>query len=168
FTNYYGSLSRYRAGLASKEDFLRSVAGAIAGVEQTEARNYVSPAEASTSTWLCYDTPCAFQISYYTQGHNLATLLDLSIRHDSAGAHDLDELMRTLYNDFFKRGRGFTTKDFVAATSRLAGRDYSNFFSRYVMGTDVPSYDQIFGYAGYRVEKNSNGIRSLCFAFNLY
>jgi predicted metalloprotease with PDZ domain len=167
FTNYYSALSRYRAGLGSKEDFLRSVGGAISGVEQNPARNYVSPAEASTSTWLCYDTPCAFQISYYTQGQNIAALLDLSIRRDSAGAHDLDELMRTLYNDFFKRGRGFTTKDFVAATSRLAGRDYSNFFSRYVTGTDVPPYDEIFGYAGYRVEKQPNGIPSLGVAFNL-
>jgi predicted metalloprotease with PDZ domain len=166
FTSYYSSLSTYRAGLDSKEEFLRSVGRAIAGVEQNPARNYVSPAEASTSTWLCYDTLCAFQISYYTQGQNLAALLDLSIRRDSEGAHDLDELMRTLYNDFFKRGRGFSDKDFEAATSRLAGRDYSNFFSRYVTGTDVPPYDEIFGYAGYRVEKTSNGIPSLGVAFN--
>jgi predicted metalloprotease with PDZ domain len=166
FTSYYGALSTYRAGLGSKQDFLRSIGGAIAGVEQSPARNYLSPAEASASTWLCYDTLCAFQISYYSQGQNLAALLDLSIRRDSAGAHDLDELMRTLYNDFFKRGRGFSAKDLVTATSRLAGRDYSNFFSRYVTGTDVPPYDEIFGYAGYRVEKTPNRFPSLGGAFN--
>jgi predicted metalloprotease with PDZ domain len=156
FTNYYGALSRYRAGLSSKDEFLRSVADAIAGVEGNDARNYVSPADASTSTWLCYDTQCAFQISYYTQGQNLAALLDLSIRRDSAGLHDLDELIRTLYIGSFKRSRGFTGADFVAAASRLAGRDYSAFFRRFVTGTDVPPYDEIFGYAGYRVEKGVN------------
>ena len=93
-TNYYGALTRYRAGLSSREEFLLSVTDAIAGVEGNDARNYVSPADASTSTWLCYDVQCAFQISYYTQGQNLAALLDLSIRHHSAGEHDLDELMR--------------------------------------------------------------------------
>lgn len=159
FTNYYGPLSIYRAGLRSKDDFLRSVAGAIAAVEGNPARTYISPADASSSTWLCYDTPCAFQISYYTQGQNLAALLDLSIRHDSGGVHDLDELMRTLYADFYKRGRGFTADDFVAAASRLGGRDYSDFFRRFVNGTEVPPYDEIFGYAGYRVEKTPNGYR---------
>lgn len=156
FTNYYGALSRYRAGLSSREEFLRSITDAIAGVEGNDARNYVSPEDASTSTWLCYDTQCAFQISYYTQGQNLAALLDLSIRRDSAGAHDLDELMRTLYNGSYKRGRGFSGADIVAAASRLAGRDYSEFFRRFVTGTQVPPYDEIFRYAGYRVEKGAN------------
>jgi len=109
FTDYYGSLSRYRAGLGSKEDFLRSAANAISATEQNPARNYVSPAEASMSTWLCYETACAFQLSYYVAGHNLAALLDLSIRHDSAGTHDLDDLMRSLYADLYKH----------AAASRL-------------------------------------------------
>ena len=166
FTSYYSALSVFRAGLDSKEDFLRSVGRAIAGVEQNPARSYVSPAGASTSTWLCYDTPCAFQISYYTQGQNLAALLDLSIRRDSGGAHNLDDLMRTLYNDSFKRGRGFSAKDLESAASRLAGRDYGKFFSRYVTGTEVPPYDEIFGYAGYGLEKSPNRFPSLGVAFS--
>jgi predicted metalloprotease with PDZ domain len=166
FTNYYGGLSSYRAGLRSKDDFLGSVARAIAGVEQNDARHYISPADSSTSTWLCYDTPCAFQVSYYTQGQNLAALLDLSIRHDSAGARGLDDLMRSLYIDLYKRGRGFTSNEVVARASRLAGRDYSGFFRRFVMGTDVPPYDEFFGYAGYRVEKTPNRLPWLGIAFN--
>jgi predicted metalloprotease with PDZ domain len=166
FTNYYGSLSTYRAGLRQKEDFLQSVAGAAGGVEGNEARGYVSPADASVSTWLCYDTPCAFQISYYTQGQNLGALLDLSIRHDTDNAHSLDDLMRALYTDFYKRGRGFTPDDFVADASRLAGRDYRDFFTRYVVGTQVPPYDQIFGYAGYRLDKSARKVPYLGVAFN--
>jgi predicted metalloprotease with PDZ domain len=153
FTNYYGELARYRAGLRSREDFLQVVAGAVGGVESNDARAFISPSDASTSTWLCYDTSCAFQISYYTQGQNLGALLDLSIRHDSNGAHDLDEVMRALYNERYKRNRGFTPEDFIGEVSRLAGHDYHDFFRRYVTGTEVPNYDEIFGYAGYRLEK---------------
>jgi predicted metalloprotease with PDZ domain len=166
FTNYYGGFSNYRAGLRSKDDFLGSVARAIARVEQNPARQYISAADASTSTWLCYDTPCAFQISYYTQGQILAALLDLSIRRDSAGAHGLDDLMRSLYTELYKRGRGFTPNDVLESSSRLAGRDYSNFFRRFVTGTDVPPYDEIFGYAGYRVEKTPNRFPWLGITFN--
>lgn len=166
FTNYYGSLSTYRAGLRQKEEFLQSVAGAAGGVEGNEARGYISPSDASVSTWLCYDTPCAFQISYYTQGQNLGALLDLSIRHDTNNARSLDDVMRALYTDFYKRGRGFTADDFVNAFGKLAGRDYREFFTRYVVGTQVPPYDQIFGYAGYRLDKSARKVPYLGVSFN--
>lgn len=161
FTNYYGELARYRAGLRTREEFLQAVAGAVAGVEQNPARAFISPSDASTSTWLCYDTPCAFQISYYTQGQNLAALLDLSIRHDSSDAHNLDDVMRALYDERYKRGRGFTADDFIADVGKLAGHDYRDFFRRFVTGTEVPSYDQIFGYAGYRLDKATRRLPTL-------
>jgi predicted metalloprotease with PDZ domain len=90
FTNYYGSKSRYRAGLSTPENFLAGVAGAASGIENDEARNYISPAESSVSTWVGYDTPVAFGISYYTQGQNLGSLLDLSILNDTNGQRGLD------------------------------------------------------------------------------
>jgi len=167
FTSYYGALSTYRAGLRTKDDFLRSVGNAISTVEQTDARQYISPADASTSTWLCYDLPCAFQISYYAQGANLAALLDLSIRHDSGGTYGLDDFMRSLYTDFYKRGRGFKTEDLIATASRLTRRDYSAFFRRFITGTDMPPYDEIFSYAGYRVEKTPTTFPWLGVGFGL-
>jgi predicted metalloprotease with PDZ domain len=166
FTNYYGSLALYRASLRTREEFLQSVGGAVGGVEQNPVRVYISPSDASTSTWVGYDTPVAFGISYYTQGQNLGALLDLSIRHDSGGAHDLDEVMRTLYQNFYKHNRGFTPEDFIATTSRLAGRDYREFFRRYVTGTEAPPYDEIFGYAGYRLDKATNKLPYLGVSFN--
>ncbi|MDQ3907493.1 MAG: hypothetical protein M3268_04025, partial [Acidobacteriota bacterium] len=166
FTNYYGFLARYRAGLAGREEFLQSVARAAQGVEQNPARAFVSPSDASASTWLCYDTPCAFQISYYTQGQNLAALLDLSILHDTAGAHDLDDVMRALYQERYKKGQGFTPEDFVSTVNKIAGRDYADFFRRYVAGTEVPPYDQIFAYAGYRLDRATSRQAALGIGFN--
>ena len=153
FTNYYGSLAVYRAGLRSKEQFLESVSGAISGVESNEARAYISPANSSVSTWLGYDTPVAFSISYYTQGQNLGALLDLSIRHDTAGRASLDDVMKALYREFYQRGKGFSTEDMIGIINRLTKRDYHDFYRRYVFDVEVPPYDTIMGYAGYRVEK---------------
>jgi predicted metalloprotease with PDZ domain len=152
FTNYYGNKARYRAGLMTPENFLNTVAGAASGIESDEARSYISPAESSVSTWVGYDTPVAFGISYYTQGQNLGALLDLSILNDTGGKRGLDDVMRALFTDFYKRGRGFTTEDMIGVIDRLTGRDYHEFFRRYVLGTEVPEYDRIFGYAGYRIE----------------
>lgn len=155
FTNYYGNVALLRAGLHNREQFIQAAAQAITGVESNEARHYIAPANASTSTWLGYDTPVAFGISYYTQGQNLGALLDLSIIHDTAGATGLDQVMRTLYNEHYKRNKGFTTEEMIAVINRLTKRDYHDFYKRYVWGVEVPPYDEIFAYAGYKSEKTS-------------
>jgi predicted metalloprotease with PDZ domain len=154
FTNYYGRVATYRAGIDTENEFLADTASAASGVENNDARNYISPANASVSTWVGYDAPVAFGISYYTQGENLAALLDLSIRNDTDGRSGLDEVMRALYNDFYKRGRGFTTADMISVINRITKKDYTEFYDRYVFGTDVPDYDRIFGYAGFRLERS--------------
>jgi len=153
FTNYYGVVGTYRGGVTSKENFLARVADAAAGIENTEARKYISPANSSVSTWAGYDTPVAFGISYYTQGQNLAALLDLSIRNDTDGRSSLDDVMRALFKDHYKKGKGFTTADMIGIINKLTKKDYNDFYNRYVFGTDVPDYDRIFGYAGYSFDK---------------
>jgi predicted metalloprotease with PDZ domain len=155
FTNYYGVRARYRAGLMTEKDFLASVASAATGVENTEAREYISPAESSVSTWVGYDSPTAFSISYYTQGQNLGALLDLSIRNDTDGRSSLDDVMRTLFSDFYKRGKGFTTEDMISIINRLTKKDYHDFYRRYIFGTEVPDYNKILGYAGYKFDKTA-------------
>jgi predicted metalloprotease with PDZ domain len=165
-TNYYGALAEYRAGAMTRARFLETVGGAAGGVESNEARKYISPADSSTSTWLGYDTPKAFDISYYTQGQNLGALLDLSIRHDSAGTRSLDDVMFTLYQEFYKRGRGFTTEDVITVINRFTRRDYRDFFRRYIAGVEVPPYDKIFGYAGYRFQKTTEQVARFGIGFN--
>lgn len=163
FTNYYGSLARYRAGVSTQENFLAGVGGTAGGIESEDARNYISPAESSVSTWAGYDTPVAFGISYYGQGQNLAALLDLSIRQDTNGAASLDDVMRALFNEHYKRGRGFTTEDMISIINRLTKKDYHPFYEKYVFGTEVPDYDRIFGYAGYALEKKTEQAPALGF-----
>jgi predicted metalloprotease with PDZ domain len=153
FTNYYANVATYRAGIITQKDFLDAAARAISGVENNPARGYISPAEASVSTWLGYDSPTAFGISYYTQGQNLGALLDLSILRDTNGKRSLDDVMRSLYKDFYLRDRGFTTEDMISEISLLTRKDYHDFYRRYVFGTEIPNYDEIFGYAGYKIEK---------------
>jgi predicted metalloprotease with PDZ domain len=156
FTNYYGAISLYRAGLRTRAQFLQSVEGAISGVEGNEARKHISPANASSSTWLGYDTPVAFGISYYTQGQNLGALLDLSIIHDTAGKSGLDDVMRALYRDYYQKDRGFSTEGMLSIIKNITKRDYNDFYRRYVWGVEVPPYDTILGYAGYKTEQTTS------------
>jgi predicted metalloprotease with PDZ domain len=161
FTNYYSSLASYRAGLKDARSFVDEVAKTIAEVEGNEARRYISASDSSTSTWIGYADPPPFSISYYTQGGNLAALLDLSIRHDTRGASGLDDVMRTLFTDFYQRGRGFSTEDLIRVINRITRNSYEGFFRRYISGTDVPPYETIFGYAGYQVERTTRKFPNL-------
>ena len=153
FTSYYTSLTSYRAGLKDARTFVGEMARGIGEVEGNEARRYISASDSSTSTWIGYNTPPPFSISYYSQGRNIAALLDLSIRHDTNGVSGLDAVMRTLFTDFYQRGRGFSTEDLIRIVNRITRSSYETFFNRYVSGTDVPPYETIFGYAGYQVER---------------
>lgn len=160
-TSYYDVLTTYRAGLNSDTAFMGALAGSIGYIEGNEARSYLSPSDASISTWLGYDTPTAFSISYYEQGAILGALLDLSILHDTRQARGLDDIMRALYTQYYQRGAGFTPSDLIRTVSAVAGRDYSDFFRRYVTGVEVPPYDSIFGNAGLRYERNEQVVGDL-------
>ncbi len=130
FTNYYGVVGTYRGGVTTKEQFLASAANAAAGVESSEARKYIPPASSSMITWVGYDTPQAFAISYYTQGQNLAALLDLSIRNDTNGAASLDDVFRFLYREHYQKNKGFTTNEMIAIINRISKKDYTDFFNQ--------------------------------------
>lgn len=164
FTNYYGVVGTYRGGVTTKEQFLASAANAAGGIENSEARKYIPPASSSMITWVGYDTPQAFAISYYTQGQNLAALLDLSIRNDTNGASSLDDVMRALYRDHYLKAKGFTTADMIGIINRITKKDYSDFYGKYVFGVEVPDYDRIFGYAGYKLEKKQDAAADFGFS----
>lgn len=163
FSEYYALVSTYRAGLRSRQTFLDQVADNIQNVEKNEARTYFSPAASSVAIWVNYGSGGMFRTDVYAQGQNLGALLDLSIRHDTAGQASLDDVMRGLYRDFYERGKGFSTEDMIGIINRLTHRDYHDFYRRYVSGVEVPPYDTIFGYAGYRVEETTRKTRMLGF-----
>jgi predicted metalloprotease with PDZ domain len=103
-------------------------------------------------------------VSYYRLGLVLGALLDLSILHDTRGTRGLDDVMRTLYREFYKLHRGFTPDDLVQTVSSVAGRDYSDFFSRFVNGTDLLPYDSILRFAGVEASETTT-IRGLIGGF---
>ena len=42
-------------------------------------------------------------------------MLDITIRTSSGGAKSLDDVMRYLYNEYYKKGRNYTPQDFQKA-----------------------------------------------------
>jgi predicted metalloprotease with PDZ domain len=151
-TDYYARINQHRAGSDTRDHFLRGVEEIISLQKNHEARPYHSPANTSMLTWIDYEVRRPFLPPLNMQGALLAMLLDLSIREDTSNAASLDDVMRSLYKDFYKRGRGFSTEDLIGIINKTTGRDYNDFFNRYVWGVEMAPYDKVLAYAGYRYE----------------
>ncbi len=144
-TDYYGILLLRRSGLISAEEYLGSLSSMIDDVQSKPGRFKMSVEEASFDAWIKQYKPdensVNSQISYYDKGHLIGLLLDLEIRKLSGGAKSLDDVMRYLYAEFYKKNRNYTPEDFQRAAELVAGASLDNFFTRYVRGREELDYN---------------------------
>lgn len=156
FTDYYANLFLRRAGLISEATYLETLATSIQRLQNTPGRLEMSAEEASFDAWIKYYRPdenaVNSQISYYEKGALLGLLLDLRIRGLTGGTRSLDDVMRYLYNEYYKKGRNYTPLDFQRACETIAGTTLEDFFRRYVHGRDELDYNQGFAVVGLRLE----------------
>jgi predicted metalloprotease with PDZ domain len=159
-TDYYTNRGRLRAGLMTADEYLEAEAQLLPFVQSVEAAKYISVEEASINTWFGGIGGGAqpFVVDYYSRGDTLGLLLDLSIRHDTNNKSSLDDVMRALYTNFYKKSRGFTTEDLIATINKLTGKDYHPFFEKYVGGTEALPYDQVLAYAGLSLTQTKNKV----------
>jgi predicted metalloprotease with PDZ domain len=169
FTQYYGIVMFHRAGFEDSPAFLRSLANTISTIENSPASKLMS-AEASSMEAPFIDAALHRQrtnlsntsFSYYLKGELIALNLDLIIRGKTKGRRSLDDVMRRAYDEFYVKspnasyylkGRGFTTEDFARVVSDVAGSDMSDFFARYIRGTEPLPYDDALASVGLRLVK---------------
>jgi len=155
-TDYYADLSLRRAGLISDGDFIGATARAIQQLQNTPGRLVQSVEESSFDTWVKFYRPdentINSQVSYYDKGAILGLLLDLEIRKRSNGAKSLDDVMRTLYTEFFKKNRNYTPADFQRICETAAGGSLEEFFAKYVRGKDELNYNAALEVVGLRLD----------------
>ena len=107
-------------------------------------------ADSSFDAWIKYyradeNTPNAV-VSYYAKGSLVGCALDLTLRR--AGVTSLDALMRELWKRYGERGLGVPEDGIPLLASELAGCDLSDFFARYVYGTEDPPLDDLLAEFG--------------------
>src|SRR5215216_2986208 len=157
-TDYYADLFLRRAGLITESEFLGATARSIQSLQNTPGRLVQSVEESSFDAWIKYyrqdENSVNSQISYYDKGAILGLLLDLKIRRRSNGAKSLDDVMRYLYAEFFKKDRNYTPQDFQKACELMAGSSLEDFFNRFVRAKEELDYNVAFEAAGLRLETN--------------
>jgi predicted metalloprotease with PDZ domain len=160
-TSYYESLLMRRAGIITDHEFLEEKASMIEQLQARPGRFETSLEEASMDAWIKYyrqdENSVNNQISYYDKGDIVSMMLDISIRTASGGAKSMDDVLRYLYNEFFKKGRNFTPEDFQKTAEMMAGRSLDDFFSKYVRGEGEIDYDGIVRSVGLKANVSEPG-----------
>ena len=155
-TDYYARLVLRRAGFISDKEFLKENAKAFQTLQNTPGRLVMSAEDASFDSWIKYyrqdENSVNSQVDYYDKGGILGLLLDLEIRRQSKEAKSLDDVMRYLYAEFYKRGRNYTPDDFQKACELMAGSSLEQFFAKYVRGREELDYDVALAAAGLRLD----------------
>jgi len=158
-TSYYEKLFVRRAGLMTDRQYLDAVARDFQNLQNTPGRLEQSAEESSFDAWIKQYRPdentVNSTISYYDKGSILGLLLDLEIRKRSGGAHSLDDVMRSLYRDFYEKGRNYTPEDFQRVAESAAGTSLEDFFKAYVRGREELDYNAALDVAGLRLDTSS-------------
>ena len=155
-TDYYARLVLRRAGLVSDKEFLKESARAFQNLQERPGRLVMSAEDASFDSWIKYyrqdENSVNSQVDYYDKGAILGLLLDLEIRRQSHNAKSLDDVMRYLYAEFYKKDRNYTPADFQKACELMAGASLEQFFAKYVRGREELDYDAALAAAGLRLD----------------
>ena len=157
FTSYYDELLLLRAGYYSQKQYRDKLQGTINYVEGSVGSRVQPLAHASYDAWIKAYRPnensANTTMSYYSRGQAIASLLDAKIIANTKGKKRLDHFMQHLYKKFYiKKDRGFTEDEFRNELSSFAKENLDEFFSRYINGTEIPPYKEVFEKIGVNVK----------------
>jgi predicted metalloprotease with PDZ domain len=162
-TNTYASYALVRTGLWTKAEFFEDLGDEITTLETRPASRWQSAEESSLTTWFdkyaLYGRP-EFSISYYNKGQLLGVGLDLVIRDATDNRASLDDVMRRLNQQYAQRRRFYADSQGVRMAAEEVIRqsrpdgvaDLSEFFRRYVAGTDELPYAEWLSIAGLKLK----------------
>lgn len=158
-TVYYEYLILKRAGISTEEDMLSSFRNNIMAFQTQPGRLYQSLQQASYNTWS--DGPFGRRdekenktISYYDKGPAVGLLFDFAIRHNTSNKKSLDDVMRTLYREYYqKKKRGFTEAELRKVIEQTAGGPLNELFD-YIYTTRELDYNKYLGYAGLTIDNS--------------
>lgn len=170
-TSHYENVLMRRAGLITDEKYLSDKAAIIQALQNRPGRFETSVEDASFDAWIKYyrqdENSINNQISYYDKGDLVNFLLDIEIRAASNGAKSLDDVMRYLYNEFYKKNKNYTPEDYQKIAEMMAGKSLNDFFEKYVRGTEEINYDEILNKIGLKLTTGEKGEKTAFLGGNL-
>jgi predicted metalloprotease with PDZ domain len=155
-TSYYTTLNLVRAGLWTKEKYFQDMAQKIAEFEAKPGKKLMSLEKASWDIILLPDNARDTTVSYYIKGAIVIFMLDLEMRRPTNNKKGLDDVLQYLNEHYAKKGVAYQNEELLQIINSITNSDLSNFYGRFISGTDDLPYDDIFGSAGLKLIVNKD------------
>ena len=143
-TCYYEYRLLREAGLATEDEGLELLSTYFACYAPYEGQRHQSLRQCSYDIWLNFmntdENERDVRVNYYFKGPIIGLLMDLDIRRKTSGQHSLDDVMRLLYQRFYRElHRGFTEDEFWGICQEVTGQPLTE-IRRLVETTDSIDY----------------------------
>ncbi|MDY7023866.1 MAG: M61 family metallopeptidase, partial [Cyanobacteriota bacterium] len=145
-TSYYDMVIPYRCGIFDAQGFFKALSKDLTRLQTIPGRKVQPLSESSWDAWIKLYRRDAnsdnSQISYYLKGQFVSFLLDLLIRERHSNRRSLDDVMRRMWNEFGQEEIGYTPEQLKQVIESVAETDLTDFFDRYIHGTDELPFNQ--------------------------
>lgn len=155
FTSYYDDLLLVRSGVISSQEYLDLLAQTITRHLKTLGRFKQTVTDSSFDAWTKYykqdeNTPNSV-VSYYVKGALVALCIDLKLRQLSDNQHSLDDVMRQLWQEYGKTGRGVQNQTVQQLCQALVQQDLSAFWQHCLYSTQELPFTELLQQQGVKV-----------------
>jgi len=101
------------------------------------------------------------KVSIYNEGAMLAWMMDVELLKSSDGERSLDDVMRTMYKRFGKRGEGYTAEDYwdICVDFGLSGLSYYRYELCEGTGDYLAMMEKTLNTLGWKLKWKSSGNR---------
>jgi predicted metalloprotease with PDZ domain len=137
-TTYYGDLFLVRSGVKDLDWYIDELNILFKRHFENYGRLNSSVAESSWDLWLDgYEAGIPHRkVSIYVKGALIALILDLKIILESNGEKSLDDVMRKLWTDFYKKDKGYSSEDYLKTAEEVIGYDLTDYSNKFISGCE--------------------------------
>jgi predicted metalloprotease with PDZ domain len=166
-TSFYDNLFLRRAGITNDKQYYEMLLNEINDVLPYTGYKYQSLEESSFDAWIKFyrrnENFYNSEISYYTKGALIALMLNLEIIKNTNGKRSLDDVMRSLWEDYKKDStKGFAGERIKEIAEQVSGKGLNEFWNKYIEGTEELPLKDYLSYAGLElVNENKDNDASL-------
>jgi predicted metalloprotease with PDZ domain len=156
-TTYYGDKLLFTSNIFSEDVYFKAFEDRLTKHLHSFGRYNLSVGDSSFDNWLDGYTPGApyRKTNIYDEGCMISFMLDVLIMKHSSNKNTLQTVMKNLYDNFYKKQKGYSEQDFTDSCSSAAGIDLQEFFTKYVYGLEAyePMLHECAGYIGVELQK---------------
>ncbi len=136
-TTFYGDWLLARSGVWNKELYFSELQLFLKRHFYNFGRWNMSVADSSFDLWLDgYVAGIPHRKgSIYVEGAVACMILDLEIRQAADNQHNIDNVLKLLWERFGKRQIGYTATDYISLVNEVAGKNMKSYFDDCIFGT---------------------------------